>query len=89
MTSTDFLRGGFISLPPLTFMPFKARDVTLQYIRLLKISILALDQERTIFIVSEFEYTQCIGSRPVKLKTISMGISSEWYAFFISYNSIV
>ena len=57
-------------LPPLTFTSFKARNVTLKYTQLLKIGILALDQERTIFIVSEFEYAQCIGSRQVKLKTI-------------------
>ena len=58
------------------FMSFKARDVTLKYPRLLKIGIMALDHERTIFIVSEFEYAWCIGSRHVKLKTISMGITS-------------
>ena len=36
----------------------------------------ALDQERTLssFIVSKFEYAQCKGDRPVKLKTISSGV---------------
>ena len=56
----------------------------LNYAQFLKIGILALDQKRTIFIVPEFEYAQW--SRPVKLKTISMGISSEWYAIFVSIN---
>ena len=68
---------------------FKARDVTLKYACFLKIGILALYQERTIFIVSKFEYAQCLGSRPVKLKPISGSISSEWYAIFVSYNFIV
>ena len=55
----------------------------------MKIETLALDQDRTIFIVSKFEYAQCIGSRAVKLKSISMGISSEWYAIFVSFNFII
>ena len=42
-------------------------DVTLKYARLLKIGNVALYQEKTILIVSQFQYTQCIGSRPVKL----------------------
>ena len=46
---------------------------------------MALYQERTILIISKFQYTQCIGSRPVKLEPISRGISSEWYAIFVSY----
>ena len=54
-------------------------DVTLKYARFLKIRNMALYQKRTILIVSKFQYTQCIGSRPVKLKPISRGISSEWY----------
>ena len=70
-------------------MSFKAKEVTLKYARLLKISILVLCQERTIFIVLEFEYTTCIGSSPVKLKSITRGISSEWYAIIVSYNFIV
>ena len=61
-------------------------DVTLKYARFLKIGNVALYQERTILIVSKFQYTQCIGSRPVKLKPISRGISSEWYTNFVSYN---
>ena len=32
---------------------------------------MALYQERTILIVSKFQYTQCISRRPVKLKPIS------------------
>ena len=32
-----------------------------------------------MLIVSKFQYTQCIGTRPAKLKPISRGISSEWY----------
>ena len=75
---------GFIALPPLTLMSFKATDVTLKYARFLKIGNVALYQERTILIVSKFQYTQCIGSRPVKLKPISRGISSEWYTIFVS-----
>ena len=77
---------GFITLPPLTLMSFKAMDVTLKYARFLKIRNMALYQERTILIVSQFQYTQCIGSIPVKMKPISCGISSEWYTIFVSYN---
>ena len=81
---------GFIALPPLTLTSFKAIYVTLKYARFLKIRIIivALYQERTIFIVSKFQNIQCIGSRPVKLKPISRGISSEWYTIFVSYNFI-
>ena len=46
-------------------------DVTLKYERFLKIRNMALYQERTILIASEFQYPQCIGSRPVKLNIIS------------------
>ena len=80
---------GFIALPPLTLTSFKAMDVTLKYAPFLKIGNVNLYQERTILIVSKFQYTQCIGSRPVKLKPISRGISSEWYTIFVSYNFIV
>ena len=65
-------------LPPFTLTSVKTGGVTLKLAWLLKIGILALDQERIIFIVSKFKYAQCTDSRPVKLKTISMGISSEW-----------
>ena len=75
----------FNTLPPLTLTSFKAMDVTLKYARFLKIGNVALYQERTILIVSKFQYTQCIGSRPAKLKPISRGISSEWYTIFVSY----
>ena len=54
-------------------------DVSLKYERLLEIGKVALYQERTILIVSKFQYTQCIGSRPAKLKPIPRGISSKWY----------
>ena len=47
---------------------------------------MALYQESTVLIVSKFQYTQCIGSIPVKLKSISRGISSEWYTIFVSFN---
>ena len=67
-------------------MPFKEMDVTLKYARFLKFGILALYKERTILIVSKFQYTQCIGSRPGKLKPISRGISSEWCTVFCYYN---
>ena len=83
LTCTYLSCGGFITLPLLTLTSFKARDIALKYAGLSKIGIFALHQERTIFIVSKFEYAKCIGSRPVKLKTISMGISSEKYAIFI------
>ena len=79
----------FFTLPPLTLTSFKAMDVTLKYAWFSKIGNVALQQERTILIVSKFQYTQCIGSRPVKLKPISRGISSEWYTIFVSYNFIV
>ena len=47
---------------------------------------MALDQERTlsIFIVSKFEYAQCIGGRPVKLKTISRGVCRFRFLWFHS-----
>ena len=54
-------------------------DVTLKYALFLKIGNVDLYKERTILIVSKFQYTQCIGSRPMNLKQISRGISSEWY----------
>ena len=63
-------------------------DVTLKYARFLKIRNVALYQERTILVVSKFQYTQCIGSRPVKLKPICRGFSSEWYTISVSYNFI-
>ena len=75
-------------LSPLTLTSFKARDVRLTYAWLLKIRFLALDQDMAIFIVSKFEFTHCIGSRAVKLKTKNMRISAEWFAIFISYNFI-
>ena len=77
---------GFITLPPLTLTSFKTIDVTLKYARFLKIGNVALYQERTILNVSKFQYTQCIGSRPVKLKPISRGVSFEWYTIFVAYN---
>ena len=49
-------------------------DVTLKYARFMEIGNVALCQERTILIVSKFQYTQCIGSRPVKLKPY-LGVS--------------
>ena len=67
-------------------MSFKSMDITLKYARFLKIGNMALNQERTILIVSKFQYTQFIGGRPVKPKPISRGISSEWYAISILYN---
>ena len=76
-------------LPPLMLTSFKAKDVTLKYAQLLKIGNVALYQERTILIVSKFQYTQYIGSRLAKLKPISRGISSECYTIFVSYNFIV
>ena len=64
-------------------------DVTPKYARFLKIGNVALYQERTILIVLKFQYTQCIGSRPDKLKPISSGISSEWYTIFVSYKFLL
>ena len=58
LTSKDFSYGGFIMWPSLMFTLFKTREVMLNYAQFLKIGILALDQERTIFIVPEFEYAQ-------------------------------
>ena len=80
---------GFITSPPLKLTSFKAIGVTLKYARFLEIGNVALYQERTILIVSKFQYIKFIGSRPGKLKPISRGISSEWYNIFISYNLIV
>ena len=51
---------------------FKAMGVTLKCARFLKIGYVALYHERTILIISEFQYT--IGSRPVKMKT-TQGVS--------------
>ena len=84
LTSTDFSYGGFTTLPHLTLMSFEARGVKLKCARLLKIGSLAFCQERTVFIVSKFKYTTCLGSRPDKLKPISWGTSSEWYAIIFS-----
>ena len=64
----------FITLPPLALTSFKAMDVILKHARFLKIGNVALYQDRPILIVSKFQYTQCIGSRPVKLKPIPRGI---------------
>ena len=69
-------------------MSFNAMDEILKYAWFLKIGNVALYQERAILIVSKSQYTQCIGSRPVKLKPISRGISSEWYTIFVSYNML-
>ena len=76
---------GFTTLPPLTLTSFKAMDVTLKYTWFLKIGNVAMYQENTILIVSKFQYTQCIDSRPAKQKPISRGISSEWYTIFVSF----
>ena len=84
-----FLVQRSIALPPLTLTSYKAMDVTLKYASFLKIGNVALYQERTILIVSKFQYTKYIGSRPVKLKPISRGILSEWNTIFVSYNFIV
>ena len=46
-------------------------NVTLKHARFSNIGNVALNQERTILIVSKFQYTQCTGSRPAKLKPIS------------------
>ena len=45
---------------------------------------MALYQKRTILIVSQFQYTQCIGSRPVKLKPISSGIPFSFPILLLS-----
>ena len=79
----------FITLPPPTLTSLKAMDITLKYAQFLKIGNVALYQERIILIVSKFQYTQCIGSRPAKLKPISRGISSELYTIFVSYDFII
>ena len=71
LSGTDFSCDGFITLPPLTLTSFKAMNVILKCARFLKFGILALYQERTVLIVSKFQYSQCIGSRTVKLKQLS------------------
>ena len=70
LTGADFSCNGFIMYPHLTLTSFKAMDVTLKYTLFLKMDILNLHQEKIILIVSKFQYTQCMGSRPVKLKPI-------------------
>ena len=52
------------------------RDVTLNYGRFLYVSILALDQERTSFMLSKLEYSQRKVNIQVQLKPISRGYSS-------------
>ena len=60
-------------------------DVTLKCARFLKISILALNQERTILIISKVQYTECIGSRQANLKQISRvsHLSGKPFSFLI------
>ena len=84
MTSTDFSSKRFYYVTPLTLTSFKAMVVTLKYARFLEIRNMALYKERTILIVSKFQYIQCIGSRPVKLKPIPRGILCKhpWNAVF-------
>ena len=84
-----FRANGFITLLPITLTAFKAMDVKLKYAWFLKIGNVALYQERTSLILLKFQYTECIGSRPVKLKPISSCISSELYTIFVAYNFIV
>ena len=76
----------FYYITPLTLTSFKAMDVTLKYARFLKIGNVVLYKEMTILMLSKFQYTQCIGSRPAKLKPTSRGFSSEWYTIFVSNN---
>ena len=73
LTSNDFSRGTFTTLPILRWRHLKQESMPI----FLKIGIFALCQERTMFIVSKFENTTWIGSQPVKLKPIPRGISSE------------
>ena len=80
---------GLLRYPLLRWRRYKAMDVTLKYAWFLKIGNVVLYEERTILIVSKFQYMQCIGDRPIKLKPISRSISSEWYTIFVSYNFIV
>ena len=76
-------------------------DVSLKYARFLKIGNVALYQERTILIISKFQYTQCTGSRPVKLEPshqigipfsfpiiLLSEISQPDYVHVISYNDV-
>ena len=81
MTDTDFSCKRFITLPPLTLTSLKATDVTLKYTWFLKIRNMALYQKRTFLIVSKFQYTQCIGSRSIKLKPISRGTPQSGIPF--------
>ena len=81
MLSTDCPNDGFNMLPPLTLTSFYTKDVTIKSARFLNVGILFLGQERTCSI----EYTQCIRCRPLQLRKISRGFSSEWYVSFNSY----
>ena len=74
---TDFSCGGLITLLPLALTPFKTKGSTLKYARNDSLKWVALDQERTSssVIVSKFEYAQCTGGRPVKLKISFLMIS--------------
>ena len=64
--------------------------VTVKYTRFFKIGNVALYQETIILIihVSKFQYTLCIGIRPVKLIPTPRGISSEWYTIFVLLSEI-
>ena len=84
MAGTDFSCDGFIMLLPLTLTSFKAMNITLKYAGSW-ISPFWLCIRKWQFWLN----TKCIGSRTVKLKQISRGMSSEWYTFFVSYNCIV
>ena len=64
-TVTDFSCGSFITLLPLALTPFKTKGSTLKYARFFKIG----GYGSSSVIVSKFEYAQCTGGRPVKLKT--------------------
>ena len=78
LTSTYFLCGGSITLPPFTLMSFKAREVTLKsafwlYIR-----------------KGQFLLYRSLNTRSTKTgDQLNIGTSSEWYTIFGSCNFMV
>ena len=88
LSGADLLCDGFVALPPLTLTLFKAIYVTLKCAWFLNIDI--FNQKGQFLLYRSFNtHSASWGTRPVKLKAISWGISSEWYTFFVSYNCIV
>ena len=73
----------FITLPPLTLTSIKTTDVTHKYAQFLKIVILALAQERVIFIFSINSTFPCKELKETKSAT--MNIFRFFFIFFLNH----